>query len=286
MCVTFFYFSKSKDGGKYKLILINNRDEFLDRKTLSASWMDGVLCGRDLKDKARGTWLGVTSTVDGTFKLSNILSVTSKKEMNKLNAISRGEIVINYLKKDLPPQVYCNEIEKIINEYNGFTLITMEKKKGKDIECYLLSTKMSPNIKTIKYTEGIYGIGNSGLDESYKKVSKGKELFSKFINDKIKKDSFNLSEDDIINECLQILKDNQKCLPDPIMEKLLEYQPITPFSSLFIAPEPSIRYGTRTHTVIIVDNNDRVTFFETTAGNINSNLDDIKWIESKYTFQL
>uniref|UniRef100_A0A0K0EJV7 Transport and Golgi organization protein 2 n=1 Tax=Strongyloides stercoralis TaxID=6248 RepID=A0A0K0EJV7_STRER len=270
MCVTFFYFSKSSVDGRYKLILINNRDEFLDRKTLSASWIDGILCGRDLKDKARGTWLGVTSKSDGTFKLSNLLSVTSKRERFKSNAASRGEIVINYLKKNLTPMDYCNEIKEVINEYNGFTLINMEKKKGKDIECYLLSSKMSPKPETIRYTEGIYGIGNSGLDESYEKVE----------------NSFNVSENDIIEECLKILKDDEKCIPDPVMERLSEHKPITPFCSIFIPAEASIRYGTRTHTIVIVDNNDKVTFFETTAENINSNLDTMKWIENKYTFQL
>uniref|UniRef100_A0A0N5BME1 Transport and Golgi organization protein 2 n=1 Tax=Strongyloides papillosus TaxID=174720 RepID=A0A0N5BME1_STREA len=286
MCVTFFYFSKLASHRKYKLILINNRDEFLDRKTLSATWIDGILSGRDLKDKAKGTWLGVTSRPNRTFKLSNILSVTSKKEQIKADAISRGKIAINFLENDQSPKDYCDQIKEGIDKYNGFTLITVEMKKNQDIECCLLSSKMSPKIEAAKYDEGIYGVGNSGLDECYEKVSRGSQLFSKFVKDKIIVDNCDLSEDDIINECLEILKDDKRCLPDLVMEKMFEFQPIAPFSSLFVKPEQSIRYGTRTHTVIIVDKNDRVTFFESTAGNIGNNLNDIQWINNKYTFQL
>uniref|UniRef100_A0A0K0G1W9 Transport and Golgi organization protein 2 homolog (inferred by orthology to a human protein) n=1 Tax=Strongyloides venezuelensis TaxID=75913 RepID=A0A0K0G1W9_STRVS len=286
MCVTFFYFSKLASHQKYKLILINNRDEFLDRKTLSATWVDGILSGRDLKDKAKGTWLGVTSRPNGTFKLSNILSVTSKKEQIKVDAISRGKIAINFLENDQTPKSYCDQIKEGIDKYNGFTLITIAMKKNQDIDCCLLSSKMSPKIEATKYDEGIYGIGNSGLDEYYEKVSRGSQLFSKFIKDKIIVDNCDLSEDDIINECLEILKDDKRCLPDLVMEKMFEFHPIAPFSSLFVKPEQTIRYGTRTHTVIIVDKNDKVTFFESTAGNIGTNLNDIKWIDNKYTFRL
>uniref|UniRef100_A0A0N4ZUP7 Transport and Golgi organization protein 2 n=1 Tax=Parastrongyloides trichosuri TaxID=131310 RepID=A0A0N4ZUP7_PARTI len=284
MCVTFFYFAKSGDIGKYKLIFINNRDEFLDRQTLSASWSDGVLCGRDLQDKAKGTWLGVSKNDENTFKLSNLLNITTKKVDIIKDAKSRGEITINYLKNNETLYDYCRKLEDEAFKYNGFHLITIEKKKDDDIKCCVLSNRLIDKVETLQYLPGIYGFGNSGIHKPYKKVERGLKIFSDFINNKMKTNE-NIEEDDIIEECLKILKDNTKCLPDHVMEELYEY-PITNFSSIFQTHPPSIRYGTRTHTIITIDRNDKVTFFELTAENINSNLSDIKWIEHKYTFQL
>lgn len=46
MCVTFLAFrSPLISRSKYKLIILNNRDEFFDRKTGPAQWQDGVLAG-------------------------------------------------------------------------------------------------------------------------------------------------------------------------------------------------------------------------------------------------
>lgn len=44
MCVTFVYIDHEPTA-KYKLILLNNRDEFLDRATSEAKWEQGILAG-------------------------------------------------------------------------------------------------------------------------------------------------------------------------------------------------------------------------------------------------
>ncbi|CAO4382511.1 unnamed protein product [Caenorhabditis nigoni] len=55
MCIGFIKVATSPDE-KYKLILLNNRDEDLDRPTSKLHWHDGILSGVDEKDVARGTW--------------------------------------------------------------------------------------------------------------------------------------------------------------------------------------------------------------------------------------
>jgi uncharacterized protein with NRDE domain len=82
---------------KYKLILIDNRDEFLNRPTAEASWWPrdpGVYGPRDLLRSVQGTWLGVTKT-------GKIAVLTNYKEpFVNPNATSRGEIIKNFLTDD------------------------------------------------------------------------------------------------------------------------------------------------------------------------------------------
>ena len=79
----------------YELILIDNRDEFLDRPTAVASWWPApnghVLGGRDLFRTVHGTWLGVT-------KHGRIAVLTNFREKGEVvGAQSRGAMVNAFL---------------------------------------------------------------------------------------------------------------------------------------------------------------------------------------------
>jgi uncharacterized protein with NRDE domain len=81
----------------YSLILIDNRDEYLNRPTAPAEWWsyDGIdiLSGRDLLRPEQGTWLGVT-------KAGRIAVLTNFREdvTPPPSAISRGAIIKDFLK--------------------------------------------------------------------------------------------------------------------------------------------------------------------------------------------
>lgn len=46
MCVTFLAFCQTLIlRSKYKLIILNNRDEYFDRKTAPAEWLNNILAG-------------------------------------------------------------------------------------------------------------------------------------------------------------------------------------------------------------------------------------------------
>jgi uncharacterized protein with NRDE domain len=60
MCLTFFYLNPDPKPGSFSLILVFNRDEFLNRVTEPAAWKDGVLAGRDMAEgREGGTWLAI-----------------------------------------------------------------------------------------------------------------------------------------------------------------------------------------------------------------------------------
>ena len=60
MCLTYFYLNPDPKSGSFSLILVFNRDEFLNRVTEPAAWKDGVLAGRDMAGgREGGTWLAI-----------------------------------------------------------------------------------------------------------------------------------------------------------------------------------------------------------------------------------
>uniref|UniRef100_A0A0K2TGA2 Uncharacterized protein n=1 Tax=Lepeophtheirus salmonis TaxID=72036 RepID=A0A0K2TGA2_LEPSM len=58
MRLFFCYMDPIPSPGRFKLILIMNRDEYFDRSTIPAEWEDGILCGRDkcCEIHGGGTW--------------------------------------------------------------------------------------------------------------------------------------------------------------------------------------------------------------------------------------
>ncbi len=60
MCLTFFYLNKSDSEKNLKFVQVFNREEFLERNTLSLDYFEdknNIVGGRDCKSK--GTWLGI-----------------------------------------------------------------------------------------------------------------------------------------------------------------------------------------------------------------------------------
>ena len=49
MCITFFYVNPDPKPAEFSLIVITNRDEFIQRPTEEAKWKDGILAGRDMQ---------------------------------------------------------------------------------------------------------------------------------------------------------------------------------------------------------------------------------------------
>jgi uncharacterized protein with NRDE domain len=93
----------------YSLILIDNRDEYLNRPTAPAEWWshDGIeiLSGRDLLRPEQGTWLGVT-------KAGRIAVLTNFREdvTPPTSAISRGAIIKDFLGGAGPSRIWVKQM--------------------------------------------------------------------------------------------------------------------------------------------------------------------------------
>lgn len=221
----------------YKLIVAGNRDEFYNRKTEAANyWHDypQILGGRDLE--AGGTWLGVA-------KSGKISMLTNYRDPANINpaAPSRGQLVSDYLKTDVTPESYMNEIEKNGKAYNGFNLIL-----GNPEELWYYSnyregvTKLDP---------GFYGLSNHLLESPWPKVIRGKQKISPALSQSIV-DPEHLFE---------ILYDDLVADDDKLPNTGLPLERERALSSMFIKTP---NYGSRCSTVVLVDRSDNVFFAE------------------------
>jgi len=234
MCLIVFAY---KTHPQYKLILAANRDEYYDRPTIAAHWWEhhpDMLAGKDIK--AGGTWLGVTKTG----KLSALTNYRDPAAEEK-ETLSRGLLVRNFLAGKIGSEEYMIRLSEFADKYNGFNFLC-----GTIDKLHYFSNKGDG---IYEVGPGIYGISNHLIDSLWPKVIKGKD----FLKDLAGSD--NISTEAIFSMLkeTEIYPDNE--LPDTgvgiELERIL--------SAVFIK---SPDYGTRSSTVILVDNNNNCFFEE------------------------
>jgi len=253
MCLIFFSINEHPD---YKLIIAANRDEFYERATAPAQfWTDHpqVLAGRDLE--AGGTWLGITKT-------GKISMLTNYRDPSNINpkAPSRGKLVMDYLIEPVAPGQYLNNIAEKGNTYNGFNLLA-----GTPDEMYYYSN-YGTDVK--KLDSGFYGLSNHLLDTPWPKVVNVKlrikplvyaqkidkeKIFTEMYNDEIAADS------SLPQTGLSV--DRERAL-----------------SAMFIKTP---NYGSRCSTLLMIDNDNRVSFTERTY-----DLTSFQYTTQSYNFQI
>ncbi|UII29287.1 NRDE family protein [Fulvivirga maritima] len=234
MCLILLAYKKHE---KYPLIVAANRDEFYARKTESAHfWSDNpqVLAGRDLE--AGGTWMGVN-------KNGRLAMITNYRDLRNIkdNAPSRGHLVSDFLSGNEDAKGYLEKVEAKGQQYNGFNLICG------DVNGLYYYGNYQQGVH--KIDAGIHGLSNALLNTPWPKVERGKQKLA----DQIKKG--NLLPHELIETLHDDVKPPDTSLPDTgvgvEMERML--------SPMFIK---SPDYGSRCSTVIMVEDNGVINFFE------------------------
>jgi uncharacterized protein with NRDE domain len=233
MCLILFSYQNHPD---YPLVIAANRDEFYQRPTQAAHfWPETpqLLAGKDLQ--AGGSWMGVTT--DGRFA-----AVTNYRDPGQeaIYPQSRGSLVKDFLTGELNAEEYLLTIDKIHDAFAGFNLLL-----GTTSELFFYSNQSR---KTQKLAPGVYGLSNGHLDEPWPKVSQGKKQLDRILQREFTTD-----------EVIKLLNDRtlaeDTALPntgvDVGMEKIL--------SAKFIQVPG---YGTRSSTVITVDDKQQLSFTE------------------------
>ncbi|MFQ5754846.1 MAG: NRDE family protein [Acidiferrobacterales bacterium] len=225
---------------QYPLIVAANRDEFYDRPTSAAAFWDDaphVLAGRDLRQG--GTWLGITR--QGRFAaLTNFRDSDSPPAERP----SRGHLVSKFLLSGVPPEAYLRAVAQRADQYNGFSLIA-----GQGDHFFFYSNREG---QVRRLDPGVYGLSNHLLNTPWPKVTRGTQNLSELLS------AGGDPEPDVLFATLAdgaIAEDAE--LPDTgiglARERLL--------SPLFIS---GTHYGTRSSTVVLIDNDRKVTFVERT----------------------
>ncbi|XP_011644020.1 transport and Golgi organization 2 homolog [Pogonomyrmex barbatus] len=253
MCILFIYRNPDADVRSYRLIIASNRDETYKRPASSAHYWDKYpecLGGIDMEPgKEGGTWLGIS--VKG--KAGIILNLINEDATDSPKK-GRGFLITNFITSNDSIDSYLNKLhEENINgqSYNPYCLVLLNLINA---NVHYLSN-CTKSTGPIICNNDIIGIGNSGLNHPYKKVEIGKEEFKNIIQD------IDISkQDDLIEKLICFLKSKKKYLPDAELQKRRPaiYKEL---SSIFVSGK---EYGTRTHSLLLIDGSNHITFVEET----------------------
>ncbi|MCJ1379830.1 hypothetical protein MMC17_002933 [Xylographa soralifera] len=277
---------------KYALILIDNRDEYLNRPTAQADWWDfpnqHVLGARDLQRDVHGTWLGVT--IDG-----RVAVLTNFSDNSGLihGSRSRGAMVNAYLTEPAMPMLKTEDfVRELINQNNisgvgGFSLVC--GRVGEPLAVVSNRTSSAERVAWVATKEGqTVGLSNAAFsDRSWPKVLTGENLMDAAIAKAVSED---LNEDQLIQEMLALLsRDTLPRLENSEKEEpwisILKYLRLSIFIPLVTGqtaesasadeiaaakgdnpiivngPESGM-YGTQQQSVLLFDHDGQCTFFE------------------------
>jgi uncharacterized protein with NRDE domain len=259
MCITFLFTNDGDSSIKYKLILINNRDEFYSRKTLKAEIKaeNGLLqiYGTDVETKVKGTWLAIgKKREDNTIRIGNLLNVPGEiVKGRKEDLKGRGPIAIEFIQTNDDIESHNKKLCDVCTEYNSFNFLSVEI--SSDIKSYFVSNATQNYIELPKKFSGF---SNSPVESPLQKVIVGTKKFEAIIknhkNDKEK----------MIDALVGLLKSEEKHYPDEELLRRRGYD-AEDFSSIHVRHNQL--YGTRTRTIILIDESNNVEYIEDTMIN-------------------
>jgi uncharacterized protein with NRDE domain len=226
----------------YPLVLAANRDEAYARPTAPAGfWNDcpHVYGGRDLEQG--GTWLGITRS-------GGIAAVTNFRDGNTVrnSSRSRGELVANYLRGNQRPADYLERVNRDAQAYNGFSLI------AGDIDDLYYFSNHGGRVTAI--APGIHGLSNHLLNTPWPKVEHGRNILGELLRG---------DTQSLIDGLCALLAD-RTIAPDGALPQTGVGLPRERVLSPAFIVSPA--YGTRSSTVLLVDNHGQVVFIERSFG--------------------
>lgn len=237
------------------LVLLSNRDEFLDRPTKQAyQWPDlPIYAGRD--KKSGGTWLGIHQTMDGeqNGRWAAVLNFRDGVQASD-DQRSRGELVTDYLASEMSPIQYARQLE--LQAYAGFNLIV-----GDAQQAVLVNNRGYPPTPLFA---GLHVLSNGQPDSEWFKCERLRGRVRQEVLPLIAEAS---SPEYWLNSAYEVLSDRQKAaesqLPETGMPAAIEHA----LSSVFIEsgqrdllthqsnttdtpPVALVNYGTRTQSIL------------------------------------
>jgi uncharacterized protein with NRDE domain len=258
MCISFLFVNSGEYSIKYKLILINNRDEYFARATqnatLSAESINpdlSTIYGVDLAGAVEGTWLGVSAN-KGTVRLGNLANISGEENNGRRG---RGPIVTDFIKGSDSIEDYTDRLSSLSHEFSSFNFLSVEMKSNEDMKMFYISN--SPKRLEKLTSNGFIGLGNSPMSSPFKKVENGTELFKAILESHKDK-----SKEELIAGLMNLLKSDTKHYPDEELHARLQ-DTAEQFSSIHVN-FPDLGYGTRTRTVILVDEDHNLDYIEET----------------------
>lgn len=275
MCILFVNVDPNPEKGAYRLVLATNRDEYYRRPSLPVHVdKNNIIGGKDMEPgREGGTWLAFRTKdqYNGKGKkhcIGVLLNVTGTLIENPK---SRGRIILDYLLSNKSFPEYSEMLEKSI--YNGYNFVSVELSEENSM---IYHHGNVPNVNSSYVGKHNLGFGNSPIFSPLTKVTRGRHTFEEILKR-------NLSKEDLQTELFKLLKDETRHLPD---DELQRRQPLAYeiLSSIFYKVDPP-GYGTRTHTLILIDYDWNLSFIEETMCEpIDKN--NPQWKRTQFDFKL
>jgi uncharacterized protein with NRDE domain len=297
----------------YRLILIDNRDEYLNRPTAPASWWPAphtyVLGGRDLLRPVQGTWLGVT-------KNGRIAVLTNFKEDGPppQGVVSRGAIIRAFLTDThVSTEAFVKEMvaSGVSRDAGGFSLVcgnvgeplaVMSNRAASEADIPWIHPETS---QTVGLSNAAYG------DHAWKKVADGETMLGKAIRTSIETGE---SEDDFIQRLITVLSIDTlpRIKEDGGLETYIALLRDTIFVPM-IGRQASLHadeiaagakqekasvveknqelgvsggYGTQKQTVVLIDHSGGIRYFERTLYDSDGNPIPVGQGDLNFTFEI
>lgn len=244
MCLLTMSYNMRSD---YPLIIAANRDEFFERPTEPLHiWENSpIIAGKDVK--LGGTWMGVTKA--GRFALvTNV-----RNPFEKPGDLSRGFIVKEALEAD-DLETYLEELHQNSGRYSGYNLLA-----GSVEGVYYHSNQSSR--KPERLERGLYGLSNAALNTPWPKVEELKSGVGEAAS------RSEISKEELFTCLSSERKYKPSDLPDTGVGKELEQN----LSSVFIKMK---EYGTRSQTILLIDNKGGVEITERLVNNDANGAED------------
>jgi uncharacterized protein with NRDE domain len=179
----------------------------------------------------------------------------------RFHYMSRGIMVRDYLAGKMTAAQYMDTVLADKDNYGGFNLLLM------DSDSFSYCSNRAP--EPIQIEPGIHGLSNHLLDTGWRKVTRGRQNMA---------DALSKPDSNLTGNLFSILQDRSRAADNELPNTGFGVQRESILSSAFIV---SPTYGTRSSTVILVDNNGQVTFTERTYGG-----PDDEAVERTLTFPL
>lgn len=237
MCILFI---AVKQHPEYPLIIAANRDEFFARPTASSKfWSDypQLLAGRDLQ--AGGSWMAINKNG----RLAALTNIRDPKRIDA-NARTRGELVTNCALNQQPPEQYLAQLQHSKDKYNGFNLLY-----GDWQHLWVYNNHLN---KVELLVQGVYGLSNADLNSPWPKIDKGMTELKNYCHSSHKLEPEKLFE---------LLRDDTEAEDHLLPQTGVPLEWERRLSSIFIRGE---EYGTRSSTLLTVNKNQQVSWFEKT----------------------
>jgi uncharacterized protein with NRDE domain len=226
---------------QYPFVFVGNRDEYHARPSAAADWWQDaphVLAGRDLV--AGGSWLGINRR--GAFAV-----VTNRPDLPapEQGSLSRGALVTQQLTDGQAYPDWLAQLELDSQRYGGFSLLagTINPQAGGELNCYSGGNGVG-KLEALTVKPGVFGLSNTALEDSWPKLI--------WLNAQIGR-----------------LLGKPKADVEDLFALLLRREPVPNADKDGVWARPFIvgdEYGTRSATVIVVNQESECLFIERRFG--------------------